>query len=72
MMTRREQILDTLEFGPASTAALAGILNAPEASVRRNIQELRAEGHYIEYGGGRARLVSSAPAAKGVSGGSGW
>jgi biotin operon repressor len=69
MMTHKEQILDSLLDGPASTHELSMRLDTPEASIRRNIQELRAEGHYIEYVQGLATLVAGAVGADGVAGG---
>ena len=68
MSTRRQQILDILRKGSTQTGLIADILGAPEPSVRRDIQTLRAEGHYIEYVDGYATL-RDAPAAAGVSGG---
>ncbi len=45
---RFDTILSTLRNGPTSAAALATILQAPQASVRRAIGTLREEGHVID------------------------
>lgn len=44
---RYQQILDILSSGPASVYSLAASLDAPEASVRRTVQTLRARGWNI-------------------------
>lgn len=55
--SRKDTILQLLRHAPATAAFLGWELNAPDASVRRNIQELRAEGHNIVYDRPEFRLV---------------
>lgn len=47
MNARQTTILRTLQSGPATAYTLAGIIDAPTASVRRDIQVLRSMGHNI-------------------------
>jgi DeoR/GlpR family transcriptional regulator of sugar metabolism len=56
MTTRQQTILDTLEKQSATTFSLALLTDAPEATVRRNIQRLRDLGHNIVYRNGRASI----------------
>lgn len=44
---RQRTIVGILRDGSATTQTMAQTLDAPEASVRRNIQELRREGYHI-------------------------
>jgi biotin operon repressor len=44
---RKYAILAILRSGPVSVYSLASRLDAPEASIRRSIQELRADGYGI-------------------------
>lgn len=44
---RKAYILEQLSQRAATAAWLADMLECPEASVRQNIQALRADGHYI-------------------------
>ena len=46
---RLDTILSTLQSGSATVYTLAGLLDCPEASVRRDIQALRREGHNITF-----------------------
>lgn len=41
MSNRKNEILDILKTGPASARTIGYTLNAPAASIRRTIQELR-------------------------------
>lgn len=47
LSTRQTTILNNLQSGPYTAYSLANLVNAPEASVRRDIQALRAAGHNI-------------------------
>jgi predicted ArsR family transcriptional regulator len=49
--TRNEKILTQLVKGEESASNLALILECPIPSVRRSIQELRADGHNISFSG---------------------
>ena len=50
--TRNEKILSRLSIGGEESASnLALILDCPVPSVRRSIQELRADGHNISFSG---------------------
>lgn len=44
---RRQTILDALRTAPTSAATLARLTNAPQASVRRVVGDLRDQGHAI-------------------------
>jgi len=46
-MSRNQRILELLTIGPQMSEALARALDCPEASIRRNVQELRKQGHRI-------------------------
>ena len=48
MSDRQERILQILTSGPASSFYIANQLDAPLASVRRDIQSLRKLGHRID------------------------
>lgn len=48
--TRQTTILRALAQGPCSAWALASLCNCPEASIRRELQVLRRQGHRISYG----------------------
>ncbi len=48
-MTRKDRILNALKTGDESASNLARICDCPQASIRRTIQELRAEGHNIAF-----------------------
>lgn len=53
--TSREHTLDLLRhnsFAGITTHRMSHLQDQPEASIRRNIQELRAEGHDIVWGNG--------------------
>ena len=59
MTTRQRTILHTLEErGLSTTFSLAMAVDAPKATVRRNIQRLRQLGYNIQYTNGFVRLVS--------------
>lgn len=45
--TRKARLLSLTTGGTIYMSTLARVLNCPEASIRRSIQELRAEGYYI-------------------------
>ena len=47
--SRTEWLLQQLQSGPLHSAYAARTLNCPDASVRRDIGKLRAEGHYITF-----------------------
>lgn len=47
MTTRQTRILNRLQQGDVTNYELACILDAPEASVRRDIQALRTQGYSI-------------------------
>lgn len=48
--SRKDRILDIFQrMYRVSLSSLAVALGAPEASIRRNIQELRREGHNISF-----------------------
>lgn len=49
MSIRQQQILNELRNGRVSTFSLSARLNAPEASVRRDVGTLRAAGYVIEH-----------------------
>jgi DeoR/GlpR family transcriptional regulator of sugar metabolism len=61
MTTRQQQILDILHNRSASTYVLSLHTDAPEATVRRNIQRLRDLGHNIVYRNGFASLQEPEP-----------
>ena len=44
---RLDVIISTLQSGQATSYTLAGLLDCPQASVRRDIQKLRREGYII-------------------------
>jgi len=46
-MSRNQRILELLTTGPKMGEALARELDCPEASIRRNVQELRKQGYRI-------------------------
>ena len=46
---RLDTILSTLQSGSATVYTLASLLDCPEASIRRDIQKLRAESHNIAF-----------------------
>jgi biotin operon repressor len=46
---RLDTILSILTSGSATVYTLASMLDCPEASIRRSIQQLRAEGHNIAF-----------------------
>lgn len=46
-MTRHERIVELLSVRPMMSEAIARELDCPEASVRRNVQELRKRGYRI-------------------------
>ena len=48
-INRKAYILSELQCGPATAYRLAQRLDCPEASVRRSIQQLRADGHNISF-----------------------
>lgn len=48
MSDRQRQILNTLQSGPASAQTLATNLNAPQASIRRDVIRLRQQGFRID------------------------
>lgn len=48
-MSRRAQILSLLQSGRSTTSTLSYLLDAPEPSIRRDIQQLRREGHNISF-----------------------
>jgi len=57
---RKDDILSYLQDGPITSYSLASRLDAPEASIRRLIQRLRAEGHTIvSKGAGLYALVKA-------------
>lgn len=45
--TRNERIVSLTSTGWLSMNTLSRLLDCPEASIRRSIQELRAEGYYL-------------------------
>jgi predicted DNA-binding transcriptional regulator YafY len=51
---RHQALLAALAQGEQSTYALALLTDSPEASVRRDIQQLRAAGYRISYSEGQA------------------
>ena len=46
---RLDTILSTLQSGSATVWTLASMLDCPEASIRRDVQALRREGHNIAF-----------------------
>ena len=46
---RLDMILNTLMSGSATVYTLASLLDCPEASIRRDVQKLRSEGHNIAF-----------------------
>ncbi len=50
-ITRKIKVLAILIKGAQSSAGIARILDVPEASVRRDIQALRRDGHNISFAG---------------------
>lgn len=63
MSHRQATILRELQSGAASAYTLAGIVNAPDASVRRDIQALRRAGWNINDARDNNGLYRLAPAA---------
>jgi biotin operon repressor len=53
--TRNERLLSLISSGWLSMNTLTRLLDCPDASVRRSIQELRREGYYIVLDQGQAR-----------------
>jgi biotin operon repressor len=47
MNSRSRMIIESLQTGPKMCDALARVCNCPDASIRRNIQELRKIGYRI-------------------------
>lgn len=45
---RTDRIVEILRSGPASAWSIATVLNAPQASVRRDVQTLRRIGYRID------------------------
>lgn len=67
---RSSRILDILTSGPASASAIASQLNAPEASIRRTVQELRQRGWRIDDArdfNGQYRLLVNTPSTVAAS-----
>lgn len=52
--TRNERLLSLISSGGLDVSTLERVLDCPAASIRRSIQELRAEGYYIVLDGRRA------------------
>ena len=48
MSNRQQTILSTLQSGPASAQTLASLLDAPQASIRRDVIRLRTLGYRID------------------------
>lgn len=48
MSQRMQTILSTLQSGPTSAQTLASLLDAPQASIRRDVIKLRNEGYRID------------------------
>lgn len=68
--TRYQRIIDILTSGPASASAIASQLNAPEASIRRTVQELRQRGWRIDDArdfNGQYRLLVNTPSTVAAS-----
>jgi len=57
LSNRQVRILDILRGGDATSHYLAQQIDAPMASVRRDIQGLRHAGYSIPYYGGLFRLA---------------
>ena len=57
LSNRQTRILDILRDGDATSHYITQQLDAPMASVRRDIQSLRRAGHNIPYYGGVFRLL---------------
>lgn len=53
--TRNERIVSLTSTGWLSMNTLSRILDCPDASIRRSIQELRAEGYYLVLDQGQVR-----------------
>jgi biotin operon repressor len=54
-MTRNERIIHLTSTGWLSMNSLSRLLDCPEASIRRSIQELRRDGYYVVLDQGQAR-----------------
>lgn len=52
MNERKTQLLRHLRLGPRTLQGMAALVNAPTASIRRSIQELRATGENIQVQNG--------------------
>ena len=64
MSHRQERILYYLGQGDQTVHTLASILDAPEASIRRDVQVLRRNGHNIAFAlNGEYRYAPPAPVA---------
>lgn len=61
--SRNQQILHMLQDGPHTSSSLAQVLECPEPSVRRSIQELRRDGYNISFADytGLYRWASNGP-----------
>ena len=46
---RLDAILNTLMSSSATVYTLASLIDCPEASIRRDVQKLRSEGHNIAF-----------------------
>ena len=53
--TRNERLLSLISCGGLDVSTLTRIFGCPYASIRRSIQELRAEGYYIVLERGQAK-----------------
>ena len=53
--TRNERLLSLISNGELSMETLSRIFDCPEASIRRSIQKLRADGYYIVLSHGQVK-----------------